>query len=76
MENNHEHDNDNEFDYILGHIKSTSLQNTSPHLAAVYKGFAILLGIYVFFIIESLMKIKSKNKIKVRKIALFNSTII
>lgn len=61
----------NEFDSFLANNPrldtSGSLASShSNHDSNIHKGLAVVLGVYVFFFIESLMQIKQAKKIKVK----------
>lgn len=65
----HNEQNDFEFDLLLnggsGEVQPAALDS---HQGAVYKGFATVVGVYLFFFIESLLKFKFAKQAKVSKI--------
>ena len=44
-------------------------EHSRAHMEAVYKGLVVLCGIYVFFLVERLMKIYSNSKSSKRRVS-------
>lgn len=63
MEHDHQASNEDEFDKIFGAQSNQSLPS-STHMNGIYKGLAAVCGIYAFFLIEGLTKLRAARKRK------------
>ena len=64
-----EEDHEEEHEEDHDHAEHDHAEHSRAHMEAVYKGLVVLCGIYVFFLVERLMKIYSNSKSSKRRVS-------
>ena len=60
-----EHEHKDEFQNLFGNQFDSHDDSDSSHTQSIYKGLSAFAGIYLFYLIESIMKLRNANKSKV-----------
>ena len=60
-----DHEHQGEFQTLFGYQFDSHDDLDSSHTQSIYKGLSAFAGIYLFYLIESIMKLRNTNKSKV-----------